>query len=369
MMKVALIANDTTYTYNLRKEIICKLIEEGYEVSVLGETQLFHEELEEMGCDVLDLSVGRHGTNPLKDLQLLHKYVRFLKSIRPDAVISYNIKPNVYGGMACKYLKIPFLPNITGLGTPVENPGKLQKLAILLYKAGVSNAACIFFQNEENYNFFNKHGMISKRSRTNIIPGSGVNLETHPLLPYPDETAIHFLFVARILKEKGIDFYLAAARKYHSATVRFHVCGMCDDEKYLAILNDAQRDGVIVYHGQQKDMSPYFLQCACLLHPSYYPEGMSNVLLEAAASGRPIIAADRAGCREIVDSGETGFIVPIKNEQAVIDAVGSFLDMPWKERKAMGIAGRKKIEREFDRNIVVNEYLKEIQLAISKDNC
>lgn len=364
-MKVALLGNDTTYTYNLRREIITRLLSEGFEVEIFGEILLFREELEAMGCKLVEIETGRHGTNPLKDMKLFVKYYRELKKSAPDIVISYNIKPNIYGGMACRMLKIPYLPNITGLGKPVENPGKLQKLSIFLYRLGVSGAECIFFQNEENRKFFADHHMIGKKTRDVVLPGSGVNLEKHPVLPYPSGDEIHFLFVARVLKEKGIDLFLAAARKYHSENVKFDICGMCDDETYKKVLEDEQVAGTVTYFGQQKNMLPFFENCSCLLHPSYYPEGMSNVLLEAAASGRPLVAADRAGCREIVENGKTGFLVPVKDEAAVIDAVGCFLTMSHEERVAMGLAGRAKVEKEFDRQIVVEEYLKQIRVTLN----
>lgn len=365
-MKVALLGNDTTYTYNLRREIIEQLIADGWEVDVFGELLLFQSELESMGCKLVEIATGRHSTNPLKDMVLLGTYIRKLKESAPDIVISYNIKPNVYGGMACKLLRIPYFPNITGLGTPIENPGKVQKLAILLYKLGVSGASCIFFQNDDNYHFFLEHGMLNKNQRTIILPGSGVNLDTHPVLPFPNGRETRFLFVARVLKEKGIDYFLAAARKFHSESVKFDICGMCDDESYLKILSTEQDAGTVTYYGQQKDMKPFFESCSCLLHPSYYPEGMSNVLLEAAASGRPLIAADRAGCREIVNDGVTGFVVPVKDEEAVLRAVECFLRMPIEKREAMGRAGRKKIEQEFDRQIVVREYMNEIHNVLSE---
>ncbi len=365
-MKAALLANDTTYTYNLRKEIIARLIREGYEVDIFGEMIFFQDELKSMGCNLVEISTGRHGTNPIKDLNLLSTYIRKLRKSKPDVVISYNIKPNAYGGMACKLLKIPYIPNITGLGTPLENPGKIQKLAILLYKTGISGAKCVFFQNEENCEFFKKHGMLAKNSRYIILPGSGVNLETHPVLPYPEGDIVNFLFAGRVLKEKGIDLFLAAARKYHNDNIKFHICGMSDDEKYKDILKDEQENGVIEYHGEQKELTPFYEMCSCFLFPSYYPEGMSNVLLEAAASGRPLITADRAGCRETVEDGVTGFLVPANNEKAVIDAVRKFLSMTHEERKKMGLEGRRKIEKEFNRRIVVDTYIREIDNQANK---
>lgn len=362
-MKIALLANDTTYTYNLRKEIIQRFIADGNSVVIVAEKLLFTNELEAMGCRLVDVQTGRHGTNPFSDLKLLSLYKKILRSEKPDAVISYNIKPNSYGGVACKDLKIPYYPNITGLGTPLEHPSKIQKLATFIYKQGVSGATCIFFQNEANRKFFKEHGMIGKNSRTRLLPGSGVDLDAHPVLPYPSQDEkIHFLFVARVMKQKGIDYFLAAAKavKKERDDCVFDICGYCDDEEYLKILKDAEEQGIVAYHGQQKDMKPFFKECSCLVHPSYYPEGMSNVLLEAASSGRPIIAADRPGCRETVDDGKTGFVVPVKNKQAVIDAVHKILNMSRDEREAMGLAGRRKMEKEFDRQLVVDAYAEEV---------
>ena len=359
-MKIALIANDSTYTYNLRKEIIAKLLEDGYEVEVIGEILLFREELLRMGCSLINVATGRHGTNPFADLLLLERYYSILRKSKPDIVLTYNIKPNVYGGIACSILGIPYYPNITGLGTAVENPGKLQAITIQLYKLGVSKAACVFFQNSENQEFFRKHSMLGKQSRTRLLPGSGVNLEKHKLLHYPKGDIVNFLFVSRILKEKGIDLYLAAARKYYSKKIIFHVCGMCDSPEYVDIIKQADVSGTIKYHGQQKDIKPFFEMCDCLVHPSWYPEGMSNVLQEAAATGRPIITTNRSGCRELVDDGKTGYVVSIKDEKALIDAIGKFLKLSDIEKEQMGLAGRKKMEREFDRKIVVDAYMKEL---------
>lgn len=352
--------------FNLRSAIIEKLISEDFEVVVVGQLLKHQDKLKAMGARLIGVETGRHGTNPFSDLQLMNTYKRILKTERPDVVLSYNIKPNVYGGMVCQQLKIPYLPNVTGLGTPVENPGPLQKLTTRLYKVGVAGANCIFFQNSENQAFFENHHMMPKRAKVRLLPGSGVDLDAHPAFEYPEGDTIHFQYTSRILKEKGIDLYLAAAKAIHEkypSTV-FHICGGCDDERYIQILKEAQAAGYIVYHGQQKDMTPFLKQAACIVHPSYYPEGMSNVLLEGAASARPIIATDRAGCRETVEEGVTGFLIPIKDEQALIEALEKFMQMTPQQRKAMGLAGRAKMEREFDRRLVVQAYWEEIQRAL-----
>lgn len=367
-LKVLVLANDTTYAFNLRDELLERLVSDGNEVVVASQPLLYQEELKGMGCRLIDIETNRHGKNPLSDLGLLSKFKKILKAEKPDIVLTYNIKPNVYGGMACKSLKIRYIPNITGLGTAVEYPGMMQKITTRLYKSGVAGASCIMFQNDENQAFFADHKMLKSGVRTRLLPGSGVNLNKHKAMPYPENTdTINFLFIARVLKEKGIDLYLNGAKRIYDKhkNVVFHICGLCDDESYLGLLKEAEKSGYIKYHGQQKDMIPFFEMAHCIVHPSYYPEGMSNVLLEAAAHCRPIIATDRSGCRETVDDKKSGFIVPIKDEDALVDALEAFLAMPYEQKREMGLAGRAKIEKEFDRQFVVGAYLEEIESAVS----
>lgn len=357
MKKIIILANDTTYTYNLRYEIIHRLIAEGNIVIVVSEILQFQDELKAMGCKLISVDAKRRGTNPINDLRLMCQYLQILKEEKPDLVLSFNIKPNVYGGIACRLLDICYMPNVTGLGTALEHPGKMQKLTSLLYKWGVGGAKYIFFQNEANQKFFEDRGMMPRNSHVCLLPGSGVNLEHHRMYEYPKNNIVHFLFAARIMKEKGIDLFLAAARKYHNENTCFDVCGSCDDEQYIEILQRAHESGIITYHGQQKDLKPFYERCSCFLYPSYYPEGMSNVLLEAAASGRPAIAADRPGCRETVDYGITGYVVPVNHKAAVLDAVENFLNLTWEQRRDMGLAARAKVEKEFNREIVVQAYM------------
>ncbi len=356
-MKIAILANDTTNLYNHRFEVVQGLVRAGCQIEIIAEQQYFIQEFTKLGCTLTPITVNRHQRKPSNDLRVLYTYYKLLKFSKPDIVLTYNIKPNIYGGIACRVLGLTYLPNITGLGTAVEYPGALQKLTVFLYKLAMTKAHIIFFQNTENQAFFKKHGLIRKHTRTVLLPGSGVNLDKHPALHYPSRDKTHFLFVARILKEKGIDIYLAAARKFSSSTVKFHICGPFDSPNYQEKVEQAAKDGFVLYHGQQKDMKPFFEQCACLCHPSWYPEGMSNVLLEAAASARPAITTDRAGCRETVVDGQTGFIVPVQNEKAFLQAVEKFLDLSWEKRRDMGVAARTKVEKEFDRNLVVRSYL------------
>lgn len=357
--RVVILANDTTYTYNLRLAIIKELIKQNYDVYIIAEILKFKEELEKIGCTLINIEIGRHGTNPLSDFKLMKTYRKILKEIKPDFVLSYNIKPNVYGGMATKAIKTKFMPNITGLGTALEYPGMMQKLTIALHKLGLSKADTVFFQNTENMNFFKEHKILSNKTKMVLLPGSGVDLERHKLLDYPTDNTIKFLYVARIMKDKGIDIYLETAKaiKEKYSNTEFHICGYCDDDKYNDILKDYEKKNIIIYHGEQKDIVPFFEMANAVVHPSYYPEGMSNVLLEAAAHGRPIVCTDRSGCRETVDDKISGFVVPIKNTEKVIEAVEQIINMTNEERKEMGINGRRKIEKEFDRAIVVEKYI------------
>ena len=359
-MRIVILANDTTNLYNHRFEVVQGLVHAGYQIEIIAEQQHFVKEFTDLGCALTPLTVNRHQKNPLNDLKVLYTYYRLLKSAKPDVVLTYNIKPNVYGGIACQILGVPYMPNITGLGTAVEYPGMLQKITVLLYKLGMRKTHTIFFQNTANRAFFGEHGLVWKNTKTVLLPGSGVNLTKHIPMPYPNNQETHFLFVARILKEKGIDMYLEAAKRFSSPTVKFHICGPFDSPNYQERVEQAVKDGFVLYHGQQKDMKPFFEQCACLLHPSWYPEGMSNVLLETAASARPAITTNRAGCREVVDDGKTGFIVPIQDEQAFLKAVERFLALSFAERKQMGLNARAKVEKEFDRQLVVKAYVNEL---------
>ncbi len=363
-LKLLLLANDTTYTYNRRNEIIERLIDDGHEVVVVSQLLLLQDELKSLGCRLIDIKPNRHGTNPFSDLSLMFKYRKIILSEKPDVVLTYNIKPNVYGGLACRMTKTHYIPNITGLGTAVEYPGLLQKISIRLYKMGVAGSDCVMFQNEENRVFFVDHHMMPKNNRSRLLPGSGVSLKIHKPMEYPsDDGIINFLFIARVMKEKGIDLYLGAAKRIFERhkNVIFHICGKCDDDEYIDVLRQAENSGFIKYHGEQKNLIPFFEKAHCIVLPSYYPEGMSNVLLEAAAHCRPIITTNRAGCRETVDNLKSGFLIPIKDEEALVNSIENFIGLTYLQKREMGLSGRKKIESEFDRQIVVKAYIDEIE--------
>ena len=359
-MTILVLTNNFRGLHSFRKEVMQALKDEGYRVVVSAPYDENVHFFEEMGLEVIDTSFNRKGMNPLSDIGLMIRYIRLIKQIRPDVVLTYTIKPNVYGGMACQVCGVPQIANITGLGTAVENPGWLQKLTILLYKVGLRKTNTVFFQNKMNMDFCVNHRMV--RGKKVLIPGSGVNLQYHICQEYPAEKPIRFIFISRLLKEKGIEEYLGAAEQIKELypQTEFHILGECE-EAYQQIIESLQERGIVIYHGNQIDVRPFIGMCHCTIHPSYYAEGMSNVLLESCATGRPVITTNRPGCGEIVDDGKTGFLVKAKDVDNLVSVIERFLQLPHDQKALMGLNARKKVEREFDRQIVVDAYLTEIE--------
>ena len=358
MSRVLFLVNHDVVIYNFRLEIVERLLTEGHEVHVSSPYGERIDDLISLGVHYHKVSIDRHGTNPINEIKLYRYYEKLYAEIRPDIIFGFTIKPNIYGALAAK--KIPFIANITGLGTAVENPGISQRIFVILYKIAFRNIRKVFFQNEENREFFVKNNIALKKHE--LLPGSGVNLERFPLLSYPNDDVLKFVFIARIMKEKGIDYYLNSAEeiKKKYSDVEFHVCGFVEKE-YEGKLDELSSNGTIINHGMVRDIKSVHETMHCLVFPSYYPEGLSNVLLEAASCGRPIITTNRSGCREVVDDGVNGFVVPIMNQEALTEAIEKIINMTNNQRKEMGLAGRRKVEQQFDRQIVVDKYLKEVE--------
>ncbi|KYG59432.1 glycosyltransferase family 4 protein [Planococcus maritimus] len=357
-MKVLILSNNDIGILKFRRELIQELTKKNETFIAIPEGN-FNPKIRDLKSEIIDIPLSRRGMNPLNDFALFIKYFSLIKKINPDVVLTYTIKPNIYGGLAASLNKARYISNITGLGTAVEKNGFLQKITIFLYRLGLKQADTVFFQNKSNKNFFDEKKIVAINSR--IIPGSGVNLDHYQVLKYPTTEKTVFLFIGRVIKEKGIDQYLEAAvyikKKYQN--VEFHILGAAD-EKYIKLLGEMSREGTVVYHGRKDDIREFHKISHCTIHPSYYPEGMSNVLLESAASGRPIITTNRPGCKEVVDDGVNGFIFKEVDTQDLIQKIEKFISLDYKSKKNMGLAGREKVEREFSRSIVVDEYLKAI---------
>lgn len=357
--KVLFLVNHDVVIYNFRLELVERLLEEGYEVHISSPYGERIEDLKRIGAIYHEIAMDRHGMNPLKEWKLLQTFKRLMQDIQPDMVLGYTIKPNIYGALAAKKYHIPFVANITGLGTAVENSGLKQKVFVTLYKWAFRDIQRVFFQNEENRTFFEKKGIALGKHA--LLPGSGVNPERFPLSEYPADETVKFLFISRIMREKGIEQYLEAAeaiRKKRPNT-EFHICGFCEKE-YEGRLEALNSNHTVIYHGMIREVADFMKEMHCIVHPSYYPEGISNVLLEACACGRPIITTDRSGCREVVEDGENGFMIPQKDSVALVRAIERFLALNYEQKKQMGLNAREKVEKEFDRKIVVEAYMKEI---------
>lgn len=363
--KILLLANNCPGLLSFRKEVVIELLSNGFSLTINLPYNKRIKELENLGCNVIcSKNLVRKGKNPFTDLSLYREYLSLMQNVQPDVVLTYTIKPNIYGSLAAKKLNIPYIVNITGLGTAVENPGILQKITVNLYRRAMSNANTIFFQNSANQDFFATRNI--NKSAHRLIPGSGVNLSHHILQPYPEDSAsIKFLFISRLMKQKGIEEYFACAEHF-KGRAEFHILGGCEED-YADKLRQLESEGIVIYHGVQKDVRPFIADVHCLIHPTYYPEGMSNVILESAAAGRPVITTNRPGCQEAVDDGITGYLFHERDREGLIKKVERFLSLSNSERKEMGLKGRKKMEQEFDRQIVVKAYLDAVNEIIMQN--
>lgn len=314
-----------------------------------------HEDFINMGFKCIETHIDRRGINPFEDLQLYKFYKQLLKNERPDIVITYSIKPNVYAGFLCRRMKTPYFANVQGLGTAFQSQ-PMAFIATQMYKIGLKKAKAIFFENQFNADEFIHRG-IAKRDQVIVLHGAGVNLDLYKQQPYPSEDGgIHILYLGRIMKEKGMDETFAAMEKMkekYGNKVVFDIVGFFEDE-YKEKVEQLVENGVIVFHGFQPDPKPYYTMAHGVVLASYH-EGMSNVLLEAAATGRALITTDIPGCREAVDVGVNGYLCKKQDVDSLVDCIDLFLRKTAEEREAMGFAGRKKMEAEFDKNAIVDK--------------
>lgn len=360
MKRILLVGNHELVIYNFRKEIVKKLLDDKYEVHICSSPGEKIDEMVSWGCIFHEVNVARHGKNPFKDYFLLLKYKKLLKMIKPSCMLTFTIKPNIFASIAAKKKKIKCIVNITGIGTGLQNEGLLKSLLLKMYKYSMKNVDMIFFQNEDDYLFFKNKNII--KNDFFVLPGSGVNLEEFKYKPIIKREEISFLFAARIMKEKGIDIYLDAAtimkKKY--PFLIFNICGFCE-QAYEEKLMDFSSKGIVNYFGMVNNMKKKYEDCDCLIHPSFYPEGISNVLLEASAIGRTIITTDNVGCRNVVDNGKNGYVIKVNDTIGLIEAIEKYISVDFDGRMEMGIKGREFVTCNFDREIVVNKYLEIIE--------
>ena len=356
-------ANDTTFVYNLRKEIIEDLCNRDQDVIIVAQFKDYIEELKDIGCKLIELKIPRRGKNPFSDINLYNHIKHILKENEPDIVFSNSIKPNVYFGIATSKLGIPFVPNVTGLGSALLNPGSVKKIAHTLYKMGVKNSKTIFFQNNYNKEYFYNSKIIGKSKDCLVLPGSGINLEKYSYFEYPEtDRSIKFIMIARIMRDKGIFEFLNAAEiiKSKYPNVEFTLVGDYDDLSFKDRIDKLNDNGIITYLGYRQDIDELIKKSHCIVHPSYH-EGLSNVLLEAGATGRPVIASDIPGCRETFIDGVSGLAVKVKDSDDLTRKIEEFINIPHNKKAQMGKANREHVAKKFDRKIVVDKYIECIE--------
>jgi glycosyltransferase involved in cell wall biosynthesis len=368
LSRILILANDNSTIYNFRRELLARLISEEYEVIISVPKHERNIEFEKIGCKIDEICLDRSGKNPLKEFALMRSYKKQIERINPDLVLTYTAKPNIYGSLVCQKLKVPYINNITGLGSTFQSDNLIKKIMLLLQRRAYQKSNCVFFQNSSNKKYFEEMNVTS--SNNELLPGSGVNLELHKFESYPKRDEVFkFILVSRIRKDKGFDELFEAIKLLNQnyKNLEFHLVGWYEDESYKEIIEEMEKESTLVYHGNQPQEKVHELisNSHCLIHPSHH-EGMANVLLEAAAAGRPCIASNIPGCREAINDGITGYLFDVKNSFSLSKAIIRFISLNHEEGARMGMMGRQKMENEFDRQIVINLYMNKIKKILSK---
>jgi len=365
-VKILIICNSVTGLERFRAMLIQELIKKGNVVSAIvpwsnGDKEAAAENrLRQMNCELKRISIERRGKNPFRDLKLLYEYYKAEKELEPDLVITYTIKPNIYGGIVSRVLKVPYAVNITGLGTAFQGNGLLKRLVTKMYKFALKKAKIVFFENVENREIFVNEGIVPK-DKTCVLAGAGVDLDYFKYADYPqDEEETRFLFIGRVMHEKGIDeLFNVMSRLYKEGyNCSLDVLGGFE-ENYTSIIKNYEKDGWLHYYGHQEDVRPFIERCHCFVLPSWH-EGMANTNLESAATGRPVITSNIHGCLEAIECDKSGFLCERRNADSLYDCMKKFIMLSHKEKEEMGISGRKLMEMKFDKRIVVDNTIQKL---------
>ena len=358
--KILILANHFITLHSFRKELIQMLIESGNEVYLSMPRAAENSFFQGMGCQIIETPLERRSINPLKDLGLIYSYVKIMLDVKPDIIFSYTIKPNIYGSIASMLTRNMQVCNITGTGSTFLKKNFLSIVAKILYKISVKKSFKVFFQNSGDRDFFVANGMVAHNY--SVLPGSGVNLENYTICDLPHDDEINFIFIGRIMRLKGIDQYIECAKviKENYSNITFYIAGFVEEKRYKEILDNYHKQGIVQYIGFQNDIKPWIEQCHCTILPSHGGEGIPNSLLESAAMGRICIASKIDGSVDVIEEGINGYLFEAGNSQDLIHKVKAFIGLSYEQKKQMGLNGRRKIEKEFDRKMVIKAYLKEV---------
>ena len=365
MARILFLAQHFITLYSFRRELIERLCKEGHEVYLSLPQSEDNQFFEELGCKIVPTEIDRRGVNPVKDLKLIAFYKRMIPKIDPDIIFSYTIKPNIYGTMATNGMKrkngerYKQVCNITGTGGTFLEDNLVAKICRMLYRCSVKRCYKVFFQNTGDRDMFLSKGLV--KDNYDMLPGSGVNLDQFQVAPLPEGDAINFIFIGRVMKLKGIDEYLDAAKaiKEKYPNTNFYIAGFIEEGEYKDKV-DSYGDAVVPL-GFIKDITAEIKKCHCTILPSHGGEGVPNVLLESAAMGRICIGSRIPGTSDVIDDGKTGYLFEPGNTEKLIEAIEKVVQLTAEQKNEMGLAGRAKVEKEFNRQIVIQKYVDEIE--------
>ena len=368
MKKVAIVTNDAWSAYNMRLNLAKAIQNAGYEVIFIAPESKYTLKIQEY-FKCYNVQLNAKGKNPLEELVTVYNFYKVYKEIKPDIILHYTIKPNVYGSIAAGFLNIPVINNIAGLGTLFIEQNLVTKIAKYLYKFSQRKVDKVFFQNSDDFNMFIDEHLVEK-SKCDILPGSGVDVEKFKPVEKKDDGTFRFLVVARMLWAKGISEYVKAAhiikKKYKN--IEFQLLGHLDVESPTAItqaqMDEWVKEGDVIYLGVSDHVQEVIANVDCMVLPSYYREGTPRTLLESASMEKPIITTDNVGCRDVVDDGINGYLCEVKNVDDLVKKMEMVLELSETERRRMGKAGREKIIQEFDEKIVITKYLQSIEKIV-----
>ncbi len=367
-MRVAIVINTSWNIWNFRASLVRALQGAGHEVLAIAPPDAYSQRLEtELGCRYVPILMENKGTNPVKDAQLTQRFYQIYRREKPDVVLHYTIKPNIYGSIAARLAGVPSINNVSGLGTVFIIKNFVSKVALSLYKFAFRFPSKVFFQNNDDRQLFLDNKLV-RAEITGLLPGSGVDVSRfRPAPNYQRQTPFVFLMVARVLYEKGVAEYFEAARRLHAANpagaVRVQLLGGLDEAGGVGVpratFEQWLTGGEIEYLGHSDNVAAHLHQADCVVLPSYR-EGTPKTLLEAAACGKPIVTTDVPGCRETVVDGRNGYLCQVRSGLDLAAKMQQVLDLPAPQLAEMGQASRHLAETKFDEQLVLQQYLEAV---------
>jgi glycosyltransferase involved in cell wall biosynthesis len=363
-LRVAIVINTSWNIFNYRRGLIHALLEKGCEVIAIAPEDEYSVKLQELGCQFVPLEMDNRGMNPFSDVSLFFRLWKTYKNLHLDYILHYTVKPNVYGSLSAKLLGIPCISNVSGLGTAFIREGFVLQMVKMLYRFAFRFPQRVFFQNNDDRQLFLKLGLV-KESRTDLLPGSGINIENYQPQPYVKHQPFRFLLIARLLVDKGIKEYALASRllKENGLDFEAQIVGFFDRKgKYNVSEDDLanwESNGCITFLGESKDIKSNISEVDCVVLPSYR-EGTPRSLLEAMAMSKPIIATHVPGCKEVLEEGINGFFCEAKDVASLANAMEKMMALSENELAEMGRRGREIVENKFDERVVVGKYFREI---------